>query len=386
MADRFASRLSLLYGAFFLYAGLSLPFMPVWLAAKGLEAGEIGIVLAAPLAVRVVVVPLATRVADRFSRLRRALVAASAASVAGLTLVGLNSGFLAILLSFALAAAALAPVLPLADAYALRGLKDRLRWYGSVRLWGSVAFILANLGGGTVLAWLGADDVIWAVVAALALNAVAALALAPLPPDPPDPAETPSAGVSLWRAPGFAAVALGAGLIQASHAVLYGFATLQWSARGIDGTAIGALWAIGVIAEVALFARSAALIAWLGAPGMIVLGGFGGVIRWTAMAFDPPAATLPLLQALHALSFAATHLGTMHFLARAAPPGRSATAQGDVSALQGMVFAAAMSLSGILVAAQGSFAYAAMAVASGTGALLAVSAVGLTRGAPASKT
>lgn len=389
MADRFASRLSLLYGAFFLYAGLSLPFMPAWLAAKGLEAREIGIVLAVPLAVRVVVVPLATRVADRFSRLRPALVVASAASVAGLALVGLNSGFLAILLSFTLAAGALAPVLPLADAYALRGLKDRLRSYGAVRLWGSVAFILANLGGGTVLAWLGADDVIWAMVAALALNAAAALALAPLPPDPPDPpdpAETPSAGVSLWRAPGFAAVALGAGLIQASHAVLYGFATLQWSARGIDGTAIGALWAIGVIAEVALFARSAALIARLGAPGMIVLGGFGGVIRWTAMAFDPPAATLPLLQALHALSFAATHLGTMHFLARAAPPGRSATAQGDVSALQGMVFAAAMSLSGILVAAQGSFAYAAMAVASGTGALLAVSAVGLTRGAPASKT
>lgn len=383
MANRFASRLSLLYGAFFLYAGLSLPFLPVWLAAKGLGAREIGIVLAVPLAVRVVVVPVATRAADRFSRLRPALVAASVASVAGLTLVGFNSGFLAILLSFALAAAAIAPVLPLADAYALRGLKDRLRRYGPVRLWGSVAFILANLGGGTVLAWLGAGDVIWAVVAALALNAAAALALAPLPPDPPHPAETPTAGVSLWRAPGFAAVALGAGLIQASHAVLYGFATLQWGARGIDGPAIGALWAIGVIAEVTLFARSGPLIAWLGAPGMIVLGGFGGVIRWTAMAFDPPTATLPFLQVLHALSFAATHLGTMHFLARAAPTGRSATAQGDVSALQGIVFAAAMSLSGILVAAHGSFAYAAMAAASGIGALVAVSAVGLTRRAPA---
>jgi MFS transporter, PPP family, 3-phenylpropionic acid transporter len=383
MANRFASRLSLLYGAFFLYAGLSLPFMPVWFAAKGLDAREIGIVLAVPLAVRVIVVPLATRAADRFSRVRPALVAASVASVAGLILVGFNSGFLAILLSFALAAAAIAPVLPLADAYALRGLKDRVRSYGPIRLWGSVTFILANLGGGTVLAWLGAGDVIWAVVAALALNAAAAFALAPLPPDPPDPAETPTAGVSLWRAPGFAAVALGAGLIQASHAVLYGFATLQWEARGIDGLAIGALWAIGVIAEVGLFACSGRLIAWLGAPGTIVLGGFGGLIRWTAMAFDPPTATLPFLQALHALSFAATHLGTMHFLARAAPAGRGATAQGDVSALQGIVFATAMSLSGLLVAAHGNFAYAAMAVASGIGALLAVSAVRLTRRAPA---
>jgi len=101
------------------------------------------------------------------------------------------------------------------------------------------------------------------------------------------------------------------------------------------------------------------------------------------MAFDPPTATLPFLQTLHALSFAATHLGTMHFLARAAPAGRGATAQGDVSALQGIVFAAAMSLSGLLVAAHGNFAYVAMAAASGIGALLAVSAVGLTRRAPA---
>jgi len=382
MANRFASRLSLLYGAFFLYAGLSLPFMPVWFAAKGLDAREIGIVLAVPLAVRVIVVPLATRAADRFSLVRPALVAASVGSVGGLMLVGLNSGFLAILLSFALAAAAIAPVLPLADAYALRGLKDRVRSYGPIRLWGSVTFILANLGGGTVLAWLGAGDVIWAVVAALALNAAAAFALAPLPPDPPDPAEAPTAGVPVWRAPGFAAVALGAGLIQASHAVLYGFATLQWEARGIDGLAIGALWAIGVIAEVGLFACSGRLIAWLGAPGTIALGGFGGLVRWTAMAFDPPTATLPFLQVLHALSFAATHLGTMHFLARAAPAGRGATAQGDVSALQGIVFAAAMSLSGLLVAAHGNFAYAAMAAASAIGALLAVSAVGLTRRAP----
>ena len=41
---------------------------------------------------------------------------------------------------------------------------------------------------------------------------------------------------------------------------------------------------------------------------------------------------LPLLQALHALSFAATHLGSMHFLARVAPAGRGATAQGDFAA------------------------------------------------------
>jgi PPP family 3-phenylpropionic acid transporter len=382
MPDRFVLRLALFYGAFFVYLGLSMPFIPAWLAAKGLDARQIGIVLAAPMVVRVIAVPLATRIADRSGMLRRALIAASCASVLGFALVGAVSGFAAILAAYALAAAALAPVMPFADAFALRGLKRHTASYGSVRLWGSVTFIVANVGGGLLLARLGAADVIWAVVAALGLGAAAALALEPLAPEVGEPGDVRKPAGSLWRSPAFVAVALGASLIQASHAVMYGFATLQWSARGIPGPAIGLLWAIGVIAEVALFALSSRLVGWFGAIGLILLGGLGGVVRWTAMAFDPPAAALPLLQVLHALSFAATHLGTMHYLAQAAPARGGATAQGDFVALQGIVFAVAMGLSGGLVEAYGSRAYAAMAASAAVGAVLAAWAFGRRR-APA---
>lgn len=383
MVDSFAFRMSLFYGAFFLYGGLSLPFMPAWLATRELDAREIGIVLAAPMVVRIIVVPLSTRLADRVAGLRPALGAAAVASVAGFVLVGLSSHFIPVLAAYTLAAIALAPVQPLGDAYALRGLRDRMRSYGSVRLWGSVTFIVANLGGGVLLAWLGAANVIWAVTAALALNAVAALTLTPLTPEAVEPASQRRTRASLWRSPTFAAVMLGASLIQASHAVMYGFGTLQWSARGIGGTAIGMLWALGVVAEIVLFALSARVVGAVGATGMIVLGGAGGALRWAAMAFDPPTVLLPLLQLLHALSFGATHLGSMHVLARVAPVGRNATAQGDFVAVQGIVFAAAMSGSGVLVAGFGSLAYGAMAAIAAAGGLLAAVALSRERRAPA---
>ncbi len=382
MPDRFVLRLALFYGAFFVYLGLSMPFIPAWLAAKGLDAREIGIVLAAPMVVRVIAVPLATRIADRFGMLQGALIAASFASVIGFALVGAVSGFIAILAAYTLAAAVLAPVLPFADTFALRGLRKRTASYGSVRLWGSVSFIVANVGGGLLLTRLGAGNVIWAVVAALGLGTAAALALEPLAPEAGDVGEPHGSAGSLWRSPAFVAVVLGASLIQASHAVMYGFATLQWSARGIPGPAIGILWAIGVIAEVVLFALSSRLVGRFGAIGLIVLGGLGGVVRWTAMAFDPPTAALPLLQGLHALSFAATHLGTMHYLVQAAPARRGATAQGDLVAVQGIVFAAAMSLSGGLVGAYGSRAYGAMAAAAAVGAGFAAWALGRRRPEP----
>src|ERR1700716_1111424 len=375
MADRFVLRLSLFYGAFFVYAGLSMPFMPAWLAAKGLDAREIGIVLATPLVVRLIAVPLSTRLADRFGVLRQALVAVSIASIAGFVLIGLGSGFHFILAAFALAALAISPVLPLADAYALRGLQGGAHRYGSVRLWGSVTFIIANLAGGLLLGRLGAQDVVWAVGAALGL--------ARLAPEAPEAAGMRPAGASLWGSPVFITVVIGTSLIQASHAVMYGFATLQWSAKGITGPAIGLLWGLGVLAEIALFAVSARAVAALGATPMIVLGGIGGVIRWTAMAFDPPTAALPFLQGLHALSFAATHLGSMHFLARIAPAGRGATAQGDFATTQGIVFAAAMGLSGALVASYGSLAYGAMAAAAAAGVILTVVGLALERKPPA---
>ena len=67
MKDRFAVSVAAFYAAFFLAAGISLPFLPVWLEAKGLDAREIGAGLAVPLLVRLIVVPLSTRLADRFA-------------------------------------------------------------------------------------------------------------------------------------------------------------------------------------------------------------------------------------------------------------------------------------------------------------------------------
>ena len=105
---------------------------------------------------------------------------------------------------------------------------------------------------------------------------------------------------------------------------------------------------------------------------MIALGGLGAIVRWGAMAVDPPTAWLPALQCLHALSFGATHLGAMHVLARLASHGQGATAQGDFAAVQGITFAAAMGASGLLVEAYGTWAYAAMALMAAAGGVIAL--------------
>ena len=125
-------------------------------------------------------------------------------------------------------------------------------------------------------------------------------------------------------------------------------------------------------AEIVLFAISARLP--FAPTALIAIGAAGAVIRWSAMALAPPAAALPALQALHALSFGATHLGALAFVTRAAPPGLGATAQGYLGVALGLVMAGAMGLSGVLYGRYGGLAYAAMALTAGVGGAFALMA------------
>lgn len=369
IADGFGVRLALFYAGLFVVAGIQMPFFPVWLKAKGLDPQAIGLVIATPILVRVVVVPLAARLADRHGALRSVLMISSIGAAIGYAVVGAAQGFAAILASVALAAALAGPAIPLADAYALKGLTLRRRAYGPVRLWGSAAFIAANFAAGFASGYIAPTSYIWLIVAAWMLAGAASLSLQPLRPAGTPEAPAPRQARRLLATPGILPVAMGASLIQASHAVFYGFSTLEWSAKGLSGTAIGALWALGVAAEIVLFALSARLPA-LGPRGLLILGATGAVVRWGAMALDPPAALLVPLQCLHALSFGASFLGAVQFLSRVAPEGKVATAQGDFSTLQGIVTAAAAGLSGLLYGSFGVLAYAAMAACAAVGGII----------------
>jgi PPP family 3-phenylpropionic acid transporter len=369
IADGFGARLALFYAGLFVVVGIQLPFFPVWLKAKGLDAQAIGLVLAAPILVRVVAVPVAARLADRHGALRQVLVLSSAGAAVGYAVVGGANGFPAILATVALAAALAAPAIPLADAYALKGLALRRRAYGPVRLWGSAAFIAANFAAGFASGYIAPAGYIWLIVAASAAAAAASLGLRPLRPGGEPERPAPQRRRRLLAMPGVLPVAIGASLIQASHAVYYGFATLDWTGKGLSGIAIGALWALGVAAEIVLFALSPRLPA-LTPRALLIVGAAGAVVRWGGMALDPPAALLVFLQCLHALSFGAAYLGAVQFISRLASEGEAATAQGDFSTLQGIVTAAATGLSGVLYGSLGAFAYTAMAASAAIGGIV----------------
>ena len=281
-----------------------------------------------------------------------------------MTVVGLVDGPIAILAAFTLAMMALSPMLSLSDAYALSGLGARGRSYGPVRLWGSVAFIAGNVGAGFLLEAIAPGHLIWLIVFALMLVVAAAAALTPLDGVRLRPksgsagavAEDPAAQSGVSR--GGAGVEHGAGQPRALLRLLDHAMARRRPRRHADRRCCGGS---------ASRPRSCCLRCRGGCrrgsrpTTLLAIGGLGAIVRWTAMAFDPPTAMLPALQLLHAASFGAAHLGMMGFLARAVPRELAATAQGFAATWSGIVNASATFASGFVYAASGSLAYLLMA-------------------------
>ncbi len=367
------------YGAVFLSLGVYLPFWPVFLKSRGLDATEIGLLFALAAWIKVGSTPAIAQIADRTGCAKATLAATAGLSLVAFAGFFVARGFWPILLVTMFTAIWFHALIPLGESQTMAAVIERRLDYGRIRLWGSIAFIAGTVGAGALLTGRDPDLVPVLILAALGATLLATLAL------PARRAEAPVAGrngiMVLLRQRRFVLFLGAVSLMQASHAVYYGFSALHWKAAGLSEATIGWLWAGGVIAEVLLFAVSGRLVARAGPPALLMIAGLGGVVRWSVLGATTALPALAAVQVLHALTFGAAHLGAMHFIARAAPPSLSATAQSVYAAVSGgIAMGLAMLAAGALYADYAGGAFLAMAVLSAGGAAVAGVLWRLTRG------
>lgn len=375
-----AARVTLTMSCMFGAVGVIMVFLPRWLEQeRGLDGAEIGAVLSLAQAARVLTGPAlafwADGVADRRWPLRVAATASVAAYAAFFLIAHdfwslLALGFIALSLTQAIA--------PLVEAAALRATAQGKISYGVSRGLGSVAFIIANVAGGALIARFGLGAVVVWVLSVLTLTAASAWFA--LPPDPPSSPVKPAKGGARFSALGallgnrrFLVLIVACGLIQSAHAFYYGFSTLVWRDQGISEASVGALWGFAVAVEVVFLLALAPIERRVSPEAMILAGAVGGALRWTLMGFAPTGIALLLLQALHMASFAATHVGAMRLVFRETPEASAAMAQTLYSAMSaGLLMGASTVFSGMLYDAFGARGYWAMAGLACAGGALAL--------------
>lgn len=332
LPSRDGLRLSILYGALFTVIGLQLPYWPVWLEGRGLGPEAIGLLVGAAFWGKVVTNPSIAHHVDRHGRRKGMMIALAFIATACFALFLAVEGLWGMLVLSVLGWSLFAGLMPLSETLTMSLTTQGRLDYGRVRLWGSLTFIGAAMLGGWVLERSPTTEVVlWLVLVGMGLIIAATLAV-------PDVAASRRSGKrlpfrALFRDRGYLLFLGTASLTQVSHTVYYAFATLHWRAAGLSGGMIGGLWALGVVAEVVLFAFSGRVIARFGAERLLMAGAVAGVLRWSVLAFSTDPWLLAPAQVLHAATFGCTHLGAMHFIARRVDAGLTARAQATYSSV-----------------------------------------------------
>jgi PPP family 3-phenylpropionic acid transporter len=374
-------RLSFAQAASGMIGGVSLPFFSAWLAWKGLSPTEIGTLLSSGMLLRIFFVPITGIVADARNDRRGMMLFLGLAMTAGYgSLMGISIPLL-LFVAAVPANIAVGAMSPLLESVSIRIANRNGFDYGHVRVWASVLFVVGNIASGIAVSAFGLVVIAPWLFGAAALNAVAAYMLPRAPIDQPPGhlvarlRTTFAEARELIRSPVFLVFLAAASLDQGSHAVYYYYGGLHWRALGYPGWLIGAIFPLGVFAEILFMSFSLHIFKAIGAVWLLGLGGLSCVIRWTILGFDPPFPLVIVAQILHGGTFALAHLGAMYFILKSVPPRLSATAQSLYAVCSaGLAMGLATYVSGPLYTAIGGKAYflmAAMGLASlGFSALL----------------
>ena len=351
----FELRISLIFATLFVPLGTHLPYFPLWLQAKGFHAEQIAVILAAPMFLRVVTTPLLTALADRASDradVYVALVASALLLSAGYFLTPTYAMVLAVSLVLTIV---WTPHSPIADSLALSGVRRFGSNYTSMRKWGSISYLFANVAGGFILSATGPG----AVPVIIFVSLAAALAAGLLAPrlGRPRRASPLSATDIQQSAPKllnsyFLYFSIGVGVITASHAFLYGFVSIYWKSIGIGDSVVGLLWAWGVVSEVCMFMMFTRFFGAFSVVTIMMMAGVGAVVRWIAFPLVWPlglgVAGFFGVQTLHSVSVALVLIGLQKMIGETISEERTGAAQGIAYFSNGFFMAVATLASGPL--------------------------------------
>jgi len=299
-------RLAGFYFFYFAYIGAFAPFFAIYLDGVGLSAAEIGTVMALPPVTRALAPYFWGWLADALGR-RLGLVRATA--VAGLVCwLGLfaSTTFLWICAVVLATGFFLSAALPMVEAVTLAHLGEHTGRYGTIRLWGSIGYIIAVVGVGYALDLFPARTVLWIATAAL----LGTLGFAWLVPDArqaPHAADQQPIAQVLKR-PAVIALITACSLMAVAHGPYLTFYSIHLVDHGYSKGLAGWLWALGVICEIAVFLWLPRLNAVCTLRSILIASFALAAVRFLAIGWGADSLALLLLaQTLHAASFGSFH-------------------------------------------------------------------------------
>jgi MFS transporter, PPP family, 3-phenylpropionic acid transporter len=360
--------LAAFYFCHFNAVGVFEPYLTPWWRQLGFTSAEIGL-LTGIMPATAVIAPFlwtayadATRQGDRIFRWNIWISGLAALLLPVLTWVP------AVAVAMTVFAGFRAPLIPLANSMTFQALGGRRQGYASVRLWGTLGYIVTAVAGGFLVDRLGLRAGLWGVALSLGLCGIIAWA-----GQSRERAQLPPVGMrdilESLRDRRLLLLVAAAGLAWMSYGPYATFYTIHLDRLGFSRGFAGLSWALAAGSELAVMLCWPRIAGWASGRTWFLLALAASPARWLLCAVAADAPLLLAAQLTHALSFGVFYLAAVERVEALAPPGLRATAQG--------VFAAGtFGVGGLLGTLGGGFGYERLGMAGLYLASAGVSAAG----------
>lgn len=291
---------------YYAHAGTFATYASLFFADRGMSVAQIGVLMSLVQVLRIFGPNLWGWVADHSAR--RVLVLRMTGLAALIAFSGFFVGstfahFFAAMVLLNLFTSAQGPI---CEALMLSEMRGDLTHYGRIRLWGSIGFIAAVMLAAYALDHFGTGALPWVAGALLLCVLGAAFRLHEAPHL--EHKGPQAALLAVLRRREVLAFFASTALMVAAHTSLYTFYSLYLERSGYSKAVIGAMWSLGVTAEVLLFYFQAPLLKRWGARQLMYLTFGVGVARFLMIGAGAHSlALLVLAQVLHAATFALHH-------------------------------------------------------------------------------
>jgi PPP family 3-phenylpropionic acid transporter len=303
-------RIAGFYFFYYAFVGMFSPYWSLYLQSIHFTPIEIAILMSIQPVMRMVAPNIWGWLADHTGQ--RLLVVQLAATLSAVFYFGvfLTTSFWGLFLVLTLMGFFWSASMPLVEATTLSYLGNNTAHYGRIRSWGSIGFIVAVVGLGYAFDYIA---IVWLLWAGLVCEIGILIFARQIPKTEVLAHHTDHQPIrQIVMQPKVLALLGACFLMSVAHGPYYTFFSIYLVEHGYTKTAVGALWALGVICEIGVFFLMPALVKRFGFTRILLISFSAAVLRFMLIGWTVDVVGLLLFaQVLHALTFGAYHAASV---------------------------------------------------------------------------
>lgn len=303
-------RIAGFYFFYYAFVGMFAPYWSLYLKSIHFDAIEIAILVAVQPVMRMIAPTLWGWLADRTGK--RLLVVQIAATLSAVCYMGVfaTTSFWGMFVVLALMGFFWSASMPLVEATTLTYLGKHSARYGRIRSWGSVGFIASVVGLGYALDHMA---IVWLLWVGAVIEFGIVLFARQIPPTEVLAHHTDSLPAKqIVLQPRVLALFGACFLMSVAHGAYYTFYSIYLVDHGYAKSAVGGLWALGVICEIGVFFLMPWLVRRFGFTRILLVSFSSAVLRFMLIGWGVDFLLLLLIaQVLHAATFGAYHAASV---------------------------------------------------------------------------